>query len=305
MNLKLWRIVERFCRGPVLDPVAFEAFAQLVEDDQEDAIRRKIRAWSDQELEQFSFLISGTLDTIDNPQKPAGVLQCQGLYITGSEAALLPLGSREIPKEVRLALAKPLSALSPNHEQMIIGSRIVPATWVHGFAWKHWRAALARDGAMFSRPCKKQPHQAPEAQAWILPVFVEKGPLTAGLEGDVSEVGVSAVGRELASALARVLMELHRPLPSDVSIHPILAAAHCCWSNAKVIAVYHWAKAIQASAQTTGKPVLLEEGPRRGSVRVKDARTKQVIAALRSDPSFPVDGTRMALKLLTDHGPGA
>jgi hypothetical protein len=35
-----------------------------------------------------------------------------------------------------------------------------------------------------------------------------------------------------------------------------------------------------------------------------DARTKQVIAGLEADPSFPVDGTSMALKLITDGGPG-
>src|SRR5258708_3926344 len=113
MNLKLWRIVERFCRGQVFDLAAFGAFAQLVDESQEEAIRKKLRAWSDQELEQFSFLISGTLDTIDNPQNPNGVLQCQGLYITGSAASLLRLGSHEIPNEVRLALAKSLSDLLP------------------------------------------------------------------------------------------------------------------------------------------------------------------------------------------------
>lgn len=305
MNLQLWRIVERFCRGQVFDPAAFGAFAQLVEENQEDAMRKKIRAWSDQELEQFSFLISGTLDTIDNPQNPNGVLQCQGLYITGSEASLLRLGSHEIPKEVRLALAKSFSDLLPGQARIIIGSRIVPVTWVHGFAWNQWRAALARDSAMFSHPCKGQPKQAPESQGWMLPVFVEKGHLMADLEASVSEAGVSTLGRELTTALARVLEKIHGPLPSDVSIHPILAAAHCCWSNAKVIAVYQWAKAIQTSSQAARKPILLEEGPRRGSVRVRDARTKRVIAALRADASFPVDGTRMALKLLIDGGPGA
>ena len=304
MNLKLWRIVERFCRGQVFDPAAFGAFAQLVDENQEDAIRKKIGAWSDQELEQFSFLISGTLDTIDDPQNPNGVLQCQGLYITGSEASLLGLGSHEIPKEVRLAVAKSLSDLLPGQARIIIGSRIVPVTWVHGFAWNQWRAALARDGAMFSRPCKGQPKQAPESQAWMLPVFVEKGHLMADLEAGVSEAGVSTLGRELATALARVLNKMHGPLPSGVSIHPILAAAHCCWGNTKMIAVYQWAKAIQATAKAARYSVRLEEGPRRGSVRVRDARTKQVIAALRADASFPVDGTRMALKLVTHGGTG-
>ena len=303
MNLKLWRIVERFCRGQVFDLAAFGAFAQLVDENQEDAIRKKVRAWSDQELEQFSFLISGTLDTIDNPQNPNGVLQCQGLYITGSEASLLRLGSHEIPNEVRLAVAKSLSDLLPGQARIIIGSRIVPVTWVHGFAWNQWRAALARDGAMFSRPCKGQPKQAPESQAWMLPVFVEKGHLMADLEAGVSEAGVSTLGRELATALARVLKKMHGPLPSDVSIHPILAAAHCCWGNAKIIAVYQWAKAVQTGAKAARQSILLEEGECRGSVRARDARTKQVIAALEADPSFPVDGTSMALKLITDDGP--
>jgi hypothetical protein len=156
---------------------------------------------------------------------------------------------------------------------------------------------------MFSRPCKGQPKQALEAQAWMLPVFVEKGHLMADLETGVSEVGVSTLGRELASALERVFKKMHGPLPSDVSIHPILAAAHCCWGNAKMIAVYQWAKAIETSAKAARRSILLEEGPRRGSVRVKDARTKQVIAALSADPSFPVDGTSLAPKLITEGGP--
>ncbi|HZR18469.1 MAG TPA: hypothetical protein VFE51_14345 [Verrucomicrobiae bacterium] len=302
MNLKLWRVVERFCRGQVYDPAAFVAFAQLVEENQEDAIRKKIRAWSDAELEQFSFLISGTLDTINNPQNPNGVLQCQGLYIIGSEASLLRLGSQEIPKEIRLAMAKSLGDLLPGQARIIIGSRIVPVTWVHGFAWAQWRAALARDGAMFGRPSKGQPKQSPESQAWMLPVFVEKGDLMAELEAGVSEAGVSTLGSELAGALAKVLKKMHGPLPSDVSIHPILAAAHCCWANAKMIAVYEWVKAIQTGAKAARRSVLLEEGPRRGSVRVKDARTKQVIATLKADPSFPVDGTSLALKVITDGG---
>lgn len=157
---------------------------------------------------------------------------------------------------------------------------------------------------MFSRPCKGQPKQAPESQAWMLPVFVEKGHLMADLEAGVSEAGVSTLGRELATALERVLKKMHGPLPLDVSIHPILAAAHCCWANAKIIAVYQWAKAIQTGAKAARQSILLEEGPRRGSVRVRDARTKQVVAVLRADPSFPVDGTSMALKLITDGGTG-
>jgi hypothetical protein len=212
------------------------------------------------------------------------------------------LGSQEIPKEVRLAMAKSLSDLLPDQARIIIGSRIVPVTWVHGFAWNQWRAALARDSAMFSRPGKGQPKQAPESQAWMLPVFVEKGHLLADLEVGVAEAGVSTLGRELATALAGVFKKMHGPLPSDVSIHPILAAAHCCWCNAKMIAVYEWAKAIQTGAKAARQSILFEEGPRRGSVRARDAGTKQVIAALRAEASFPVDGTRMALKIIMDGG---
>ena len=71
-----------------------------------------------------------------------------------------------------------------------------------------------------------------------------------------------------------------------------------------MIAVYEWAKAIQTGAKAARQSILLEEGPRRGSVRARDARTKQVITTLRADPSFPVDGTRLALKLIIDGGSG-
>jgi hypothetical protein len=53
----------------------------------------------------------------------------------------------------------------PAQTRMIIGSHIVPATWVHGFPWKQWRAGLARDFAMFIRSCKAQPRQALESPA--------------------------------------------------------------------------------------------------------------------------------------------
>jgi uncharacterized protein YbcI len=298
MNLKMWRIVDRFCRGQEFDPEAFGAFARLVEEDQEEAIRKKIKSWSNEELEQFSFLISGTLDTIDNPQSPGGVLQCQGLYLTGSQASLLHLGNQEIPKKVRGEMVKSVSHSLPDEAEIIVGSRIVPVTWVHGFSWKQWRAALARDIAMFSRPSKVQPKQAPESQAWILPVFVEKGHLFADMQADVSEAGVSTLGTELAVALARVFKTMLGSLPPDVSIHPIVAAAHACWANAKAIAVYQWAKAIQAGAQAAGRAVLLEEKPHRGSVRARDRKTRKIIAALDADASFPVDGTGMAVQLI-------
>jgi hypothetical protein len=303
MNLKMWRIVERFCRGQEFDPEAFGAFARLVEEDQEEAIRKKVSAWSDQELEQLSFLISGTLDTIDNPSNPGGVLQCQGLYITGSHASLLRLGSQEIPKKARLKMIQSVSHSLPDQAEIIVGSHIVPVTWVHGFSWKQWRAALARDVAMFSRPSKAQPKQAPESQAWILPVFVEKGHLFVDVPADVSEAGVSTLGTELAAALTRVFEVMLGALPSDVSVHPIVAAAHACWGNAKAIAVYDWAKAIKAGAQAAGRAVLLEEKPHRGSVRASDAQTRRIIATLNADASFPVDGTEMTIKLIMGGGP--
>jgi hypothetical protein len=298
MDLKLWRVVERFCREKVLDPEAFGAFAQLVEEDHEETIRKRLRRWSQNDRAQFSFLMSGVLDTVDDPQHPKGVLQCQGLYLTGTEASLRALGAQEIPQAVRVTLAESLGGLLADQVRIIIGSRIVPVTWVHGFSWKQWRAALAREGSMFSRPCKAQPSQAPESQGWILPVFVEKADLMAELEADVLETGVSAVGKKLALALARVFRKMHGDVPPDVSIHPILAAAHCCWTNAKMIAVYEWARAIQKSAQSAGQTIILEEGPRRGSVRVKDGRTKRVLATLKAEASFPVDGTGMALESL-------
>ena len=109
MNLKPWPVVERFCRGGGFDSAAFGAFAQLVEDDQEGAVRKKISRWTTEELEQLSFLISGTLDTVAHPQNQNGVLQCQGLHITGSEASVVALGNREIPKEVRQRMAQSVS----------------------------------------------------------------------------------------------------------------------------------------------------------------------------------------------------
>jgi hypothetical protein len=186
MDLKLWRVVERFCRGGDFDAAAFGAFGKLVEQDQEAAIRKKVSQWNEEELEQLSFLISGTLDTVGDPQGGERVLQCRGLYLTGSEASLVAVGSREISNQTRQGMAESVSECLPDQTRIIIGSRIVPVTWVHGFTWKQWRAGLARDVAMFSRPCKEQPRQAPESQAWILPVFVEKGDLLADLEADVS-----------------------------------------------------------------------------------------------------------------------
>jgi hypothetical protein len=300
MNLKQWRIVQRFCRGRVFDPAAFGAFAQLVEEDQESAVREKVRHWRDEELEQLSFLISGTLDTVDDPQKHNGVLQCQGLYLTGSESSLVALGKREIPKEVRSEMAKSLSQSLPEQTRIIIGSHIVPATWVHGFSWKQWRRALARDEAMFSRPCKAQPRQVPESQAWILPVFVEKRDLLAELETDVSVAGVSELSRALADLLAGFFSKTTDAWPSDVALHPILAAAHACWANAKMIAVYQWAKTIQSCAQAEGRAILIEERPHRGAVQVRDARTRRIIAAMKPDASFPVDGTRMAIQMIVN-----
>ena len=303
MNLKLWRAVERFCRGGVFDAAAFEAFAQLVEEDQEAAVRKKVNRWNEAELEQLSFLISGTLDTVVDQQDRDCILQCRGLYITGSESSLIALGNCEIPNQARTGLAESVSDILPDRTRIIIGSRIVSVTWVHGFTWKQWRAGLARDSAMFSRPCQAQPRQAPESQAWILPVFVEKGDLLADVEADLLGTGVSGLGIKLSEALARFFGSINDGLPSDISFHPILAAAHCCWPNAKTIAVYEWAQRIQAHAHAAGRTIFLEERPRRGSVRARDARTKEIIATLNADASFPVDGTAMAIKLLMDGRP--
>ena len=303
MNLKLWQTVERFCRKGIVDAAAFDAFAQLVEDDQESAIRKKVNCWNEAELEQLSFLISATLDTVEDQQDPDCILQCRGLYITGSESSLTALGNCEIPNQVRKELAESMSESLPGQTRIIIGSRIVSVTWVHGFTWKQWRAGLARDTAMFSRPCQAQPRQAPESQAWILPVFVEKRDMLADMEPDLLETGVSGLGIKLSDALVQFFSSIKAELSSDIAFHPILAAAHCCWANAKVIAVYEWAKRIQTHAHAAGRTIFLEERPHRGSVRARDARTKEIIATLNADASFPVDGTAMAIKLLMDGPP--
>jgi len=60
-----WRLVERFCRRPAFDPAGIEAFARLVEDDQEEAIRQRVKSWGSNARERLSFLISAVLDTVD------------------------------------------------------------------------------------------------------------------------------------------------------------------------------------------------------------------------------------------------
>jgi hypothetical protein len=154
---------------------------------------------------------------------------------------------------------------------------------------------------MFSRPCKEQPRQAPESQAWILPVFVEKGDLLADLEADLSGSGVSGLGVMLSKGLARFFKSSKGRLPAEVTIHPILAAAHCCWANAKTIAVHEWAKRVQSRAHAAGRTIVLEERPCRGSVRVRDIQTGEILATFEADASFPVDGTGMAIQLLMDN----
>ena len=298
MNRKLWHVVERFCRGGILDESAFRAFGQLVESDQEAAIRRRVQSWSEAALEQLSLLMSGTLDTVGDPGSDHRVLQCRGLYLTGPEASLLPLGKREIPVPARKRITELVSQSGPHQTRIILGSRIVPVTWVHGFSWKQWRAGLARDDAMFTRPCKAQPRQAPESQAWILPVFIEKEHLLTDLGLEVSADGVSEIGRALAQGLTHYFQEVNDALPSDLTIHPILAAAHCCWANAKTIAVYEWAQGVQAREQAAGRSLVLEERPHRGAVQARDAETKRIVATLQADASFPVDGTGMAIQLL-------
>src|SRR6266404_1684 len=104
MEARLWRPVERFCRHHEFNPIVFNAFAELVDQDQEQTIRQKIKNWSSDALEELSFLISATIDTIDNPDGSDTVFQCQGLYITGPQKSLLPLASKEIPKTLRDAI---------------------------------------------------------------------------------------------------------------------------------------------------------------------------------------------------------
>ena len=302
MNLKWWRMVERFCRGGLFDVAAFDAFPQLVDADEESAVRKKVSRWRDKELEQLSFLMSGTLDTVAHPLNPECVLQCQGLYLTGSENSLRGLGKGEIPQAVRRRMEKSVQKSLPNQTRLSVGSHIVPATWVHGFGWKQWRAALAGDGAMFSRPCQAQPRQAREAQAWILPVIVEKEHLLAEVETDVSAAGVSALGLRLAEALTRYLRGRHRLLTPDVRIHPFL---HSCWTHGKIIAVFEWAKAVQTRAQAAGRAVMVKEHPRRGSMQISDVETGEIMAAIEPDASFPVDGTHMAIQLIVTGRPPA
>ena len=275
MPAEAWRLVERFCRRPAFDPAAIEAFARLVEDDQEEAIRRRVKSWGSKARERLSFLISATLDTVDHPADASTVLQCQGLYVTGSLKSLLPLGSKDLPKAVRVAMAKSAQGALPQGAGLIVGSRILPATWVHGFPWKQWRAALAREGPMFEQPCKVQPRQAPRSQAWMLPVFLEKGPPEPGQAEPESANGVTELGRQLASGLARALVNVAGVLPTGVTLHPLLAAAHSCWGHARMIALCAWAKSVENQARSTGRLVHVEEGPRRGSLRVLNARTRQ------------------------------
>ena len=122
----------------------------------------------------------------------------------------------------------------------------------------------------------------------------------AYLEADLSGAGASGLGVKLGKVLARFVKSTQRRLPSDLSIHPILAAAHCCWANAKTIAVHEWAKRVQSREQAAGRTIVLEERPHRGSVQVRDTETKEILATFEADASFPVDGTGMAIQLLMD-----
>jgi hypothetical protein len=298
MEARLWRPVERFCRHHEFNPNVFSAFADLVEQDREETIRQKIKNWSSDALEQLSFLVSATIDTIDNPDGSDTVFQCQGLYLTGPQKSLLSLASKEIPKKLRDAMAIVSGRKIWEQQDIIVGSHIIPATWVHGFTWKQWRAGLARDAAMFQRPCKNQPKQAQEAQAWILPVFVQKESFSGLPVEEVPEqTAVSPMGQFLSVEIKSVFAQMYGVLPQDVWIHPILAAAHCCWSQAKMIAVYEWLKGIKARALTLGQSILIKEAPVRGSVQVREAHTGKLIAELLADPSFPVDGTSLAVDL--------
>src|SRR5208282_3690447 len=118
---------------------------------------------------------------------------------------------------------------------------------------------------------KVQPRQAPQSQAWMLPVFLEKGPPEPDQAEPESATGVTELGRQLASSLARALENVAGVLPTDVTFHPLLAAAHSCWGHAKMIALSAWAKAVENQARSTGQLVHVEEGPRRGSLQVLNA----------------------------------
>lgn len=299
MNGKLWRTVQRFCHGSDFDPEAFEAFAQIVEEEGENDVRQGVTGWNDAKLERLSLLMSGTLDTVDHPRKAGGVLQCQGLYVTGAEGSLRLLGGREIPPEVRSEMAELLDESLQDQTQLIVGSHVVPVTWVHSFTWKQWRAALSRHGAMFSPPGRVQPKQATEAQGWILPIFFDKDDIQTDLEADVAAAGISGLGLRLAESLARYFRRVPGGLPDDVSIHPVMAAAHSCWMHAKMIATHDWARRIQTRAQASGLQLRFEEAPQRGSVQVKNMSSGELVAALEADASFPVDGTGMVLQLIT------
>jgi hypothetical protein len=72
-----------------------------------------------------------------------------------------------------------------------------------------------------------------------------------------------------------------------------------------MIATFEWAKAVATCAQTAGRTVLFEERPHRGSIRARDALTREILASLEADASFPIDGTGMAIQLLTDGLSGA
>ncbi len=54
----LWRIVRGFCCDNSGNPRAIDAFGRLLDDDQEEVIRRRVRKWDDQALETLSFCVT-------------------------------------------------------------------------------------------------------------------------------------------------------------------------------------------------------------------------------------------------------
>jgi hypothetical protein len=292
----LWRIVRGFCCDHSGNPRAIDAFGRLLDDDQEEVIRRRVRKWNDEALETLCFLITSTVDTIDNPDGSYSWIQCQGLYLTGTGASLRGLGKQEIPQDLRVwAVAR----LPKKVKDLVIpGSHIVPVTWVHGFSWKQWREGLAQEAAMYQKASPVLPVQAEEAQAWMWPLFVRKEIANIDWAAIESESPVTQLGKSLSKSLRKVLQQLHGKLPEDVCIHPITAPAHSCWTHGKVIAFYDWLSAGMAAAASHHKKVYPVEAPSKGSVQFRLAGTDQVLVELRADPSFPVDGTGLVISTL-------
>ena len=299
LNSERWRIIERFCLKEEYNPLAFEAFAELVDRNQEEEIRQRVEKWSSDALEQLSLLICGGLDAIPNSDGSGTFFQCAGLYLTGTQNSLISISGKEIPRLERHNMAAEVKKMNPEAGEIVIGSHIIPTTWVHGFSWKQWRAALARDAAMFERPSRSQPHQAAEAQAWMLPIFHRRELFVHPTTEYDRQDGTSSFGRLLMNQTASVFQKIHGSMPPDIRIHPIVAAAHESWCHAKMIAFTDWLAATITRLKATGQSIRIVEQPR-GSVQIQNARTSEVIAELNAAPSFPVDGTQIAIRITSE-----